>query len=955
MHKTLDNDAFDPIHLDIAFHRLQPEMLLQTIRQSMDPVRKSVYENASGNQIQTPGYVDASSSRWAEKTYVHYALANSGRYRTDDEVRLMSSHFTQRTKHEGRDDSVFEILRRYAQRLLTTDGAEPLCRYERVLRWRKLTLSLGQDLFTTAYLAAEDIKHNRVRHNFVWPAIINTDNKRLGQIIAQGVSENHFHLTGSTRMLSLSWVCMMNHPKRIYTFFQDKTVAEHFSERLNLAISGNPNEQLMPWDKLVLLAAYLRAILFMRCLGLKEKAQVEKCFFRYFDTTPIQSPYVTALVGQLRHSYGAQIPQQNGRAKVLDYVLTIDLEACFKSHNRLLAGERHFLYLCFRKCFTCDFSDIEKDLFYLYLLIHNQFRSEMIQVNERVGFQNFARYQDRKGFFWESMPEYWDESIRLAVNATLQNGAVRALEARMCPAKSPGEQMARIISTDRSYGFAETGKSLNQKQMDILTDSPLFYVLHFPKNRKEICKVSTSSERVSAMAYPRNSKVRRDTEIQAKSLAKALENSPYLRKRIRGIDACSNEIGCRPETFATAFRFLRCGIPCNNNILNSAQDNEVHLGATYHAGEDFLDIIDGLRAIDEAFLFLELRRGDRLGHALALGVKPADYYRLKKGNLVLQQQDLLDNLIWLLYRTLEYGVDMPLSIREKLELDAKELMHYIGYDTTLYTLANYYQSWQLRGDHPRLYSGKPRCDHYIDCYDRVSCDTCPNRRTTQGFYSFGYIQKGRFENFYEQKDQKLKRYRQDEKIRTLCWLYHFDPDIKKKGCEVISYKINPNIIPVIESLQNQMQHCLMTNGISIECNPSSNVLIGSFQKYRDHPMFRFNRHGIRVPQWEHEPSAGLCVSINTDDQGVFDTSLESEYAYVARSLERELDDEGQRLNSNDAIYAYLDHIRRLGNSQTFHHKNKDLFFSKEQEYQSFVERLCSEGDTYLEKNLNNLN
>ena len=79
---------------------------------------------------------------------------------------------------------------------------------------------------------------------------------------------------------------------------------------------------------------------------------------------------------------------------------------------------------------------------------------------------------------------------------------------------------------------------------------------------------------------------------------------------------------------------------------------------------------------------------------------------------------------------------------------------------------------------------------------------------------------------------------------------------------------------------------------------------------------------------------------------MFDTSLESEYAYVARCMEQELDENGERINSNDSIYAYLDHIRILGNTQTFHYKGSEIFFSKTNEYQSFRNHLLHLGDYY---------
>ena len=71
--------------------------------------------------------------------------------------------------------------------------------------------------------------------------------------------------------------------------------------------------------------------------------------------------------------------------------------------------------------------------------------------------------------------------------------------------------------------------------------------------------------------------------------------------------------------FAHAFRYLR---------------EFGGLGRTYHVGEDFYDLIDGLRAIDEAITFFELGKNDRLGHALALGVNPYDYYNHRRYNIV---------------------------------------------------------------------------------------------------------------------------------------------------------------------------------------------------------------------------------------------------------------------------------------------------------------------------------
>ena len=58
--------------------------------------------------------------------------------------------------------------------------------------------------------------------------------------------------------------------------------------------------------------------------------------------------------------------------------------------------------------------------------------------------------------------------------------------------------------------------------------------------------------------------------------------------------------------------------------------------------------------------------------------------------------------------------------------------------------------------------------------------------------------------------------------------------------------------------------------IAIETNPSSNVKIGPIDGYIDHPIFRFMANGINV-------------SINTDDKGIFATSLSNEYSLIANA------------------------------------------------------------------------
>ena len=151
----------------------------------------------------------------------------------------------------------------------------------------------------------------------------------------------------------------------------------------------------------------------------------------------------------------------------------------------------------------------------------------------------------------------------------------------------------------------------------------------------------------------------------------------------------------------------------------------------------------------------------------------------------------------------------------------------------------------------------------------------------------------------------------------LNYLYQFDDRVRREGVRKIKVEITSEYVRAVEAIQLKMRYRVAQRGISIETNPTSNVLIGSFRKYEKHPILTFNNRGLPVTEKEEAECAQLQISINTDDCGVFYTDLETEYALLAHSVEQLEDEEGQpRFKKND-ILTWLDHIRIMGNDQTF--------------------------------------
>lgn len=114
-------------------------------------------------------------------------------------------------------------------------------------------------------------------------------------------------------------------------------------------------------------------------------------------------------------------------------------------------------------------------------------------------------------------------------------------------------------------------------------------------------------------------------------------------------------------------------------------------------------------------------------------------------------------------------------------------------------------------------------------------------------------------------------------------------------------------------MQKRMMQHIAKIGISIETNPTSNVMIAGLKGYGHHPILSFFNKGLTGRAEDEEDCAQLHVSTNTDDAGVFATSLRNEYSLMASSLERMKDKEGRFYYKKDRVYDWLDRIREMEN------------------------------------------
>ena len=357
-----------------------------------------------------------------------------------------------------------------------------------------------------------------------------------------------------------------------------------------------------------------------------------------------------------------------------------------------------------------------------------------------------------------------------------------------------------------------------------------------------------------------------------------------LSKLITTIDVAGDENRTPPEVFAPTIKFLRRDLKKLDEFkfkivegLNGKSFLENHrLRLSIHAGEDFNHIVSGMRKIDESIEFYKMREYDRIGHALAIGIDPKMWaYRNK--NIVLTKQEALDNLVWMYFKAIKIADYLPSANRLKEEFlgKIKKLSREI-YDEE-YDVCDLYEAWKLR-------------------------EYCPIYFDEAGISE--YIKVARFSGDREKLKSAIEIYKK----------YHFDKGVIKKGEEILElkeYNLFENEFEFYEALQDYMIEKLARKKIFIETNPTSNIYIGFFEKYEEHPIFKwnplhyedlqkggkYNKFGIRNTR------AKVCV--NTDDPMVMPTTIYNEFVALENAARK-------HIKSEDTIRKWIHAIRKQG-------------------------------------------
>ena len=832
-----------------------------------------------------------------------------------------------------REINVFAVLEALVRKLLTMRNGTVVCRYEHILHWRSLVQSIGEDLPVSAMHVIQDMALGHSPTSFTWSCVTEHDNVRLNQMLQRGYSEHHMHLYASVPYFQISWINLMNQiDNTTYSRNLQRIAKQEWNLSLKslreqevLDISDGQYEACVFGDDSIVThhrqAALIRLYLFSRLTG-ATLHQVSSGNSQSSDQKPFDSildkHYVFSLLRNTRDLY-LESPRIQS---IIDSFQRLDDHIPDYAAQQLpwpiragqegqipFASERWFLYSVLHDIFQINpvLSRAERNLFFIYLLIKIKIRAAMVQVNSHVGFDNFQKIQRRKTYFRHTLSPGRQAMQQAVLNPLRQDPHFREIEVRVSPAQTMNDLCSGLCELESA---AEGNSELRERY---------YYVLHFFK--RSDTSLSRKSHDDIGSEY-RHFAFRKQLERRARAIYDLRRHSPLLSSRVRGIDACSQEIGCRPENFAYVFRVL------GNDTCTLHFPTEIRvlpkLHKTYHVGEDFLDLADGLRAIDEAIHFLNLSSGDRLGHALALCIPAADWYAAKKNQISLPAQDYLDNVAWLYGAVYRYRLEnQALFLRFlRTEFDRCFRMIYqnaiqessldqIAEDAEIayrgksfasnyvkhrwsFSIEDYIHSWMLRGDHPELYESG---------YFQLPSTTqemllWESQKRNSAFPIHG-------------------EYRYIPECSMLYYLYHYNLTVKRRGALHETVQIDPYFVQGVQAVQYALQRDVAEMGISVESNPTSNTKIGTFRFYWDHPALALYNKGLVHTPEELHACPQIPISINTDDSGVFFTSLKNEYAVFARALELLKDEKGRPLYQSWEILDWLDHVRISGNEQSF--------------------------------------
>lgn len=734
--------------------------------------------------------------------------------------------------------------------------------FDKIELWNHISRSMTPDLFIAASYINFNVDDMNCFYNV--PNLIYLDDMLMRKVLNKGVAETHIHANAgiSYQHLWKNNVSLHNAEGKdsnlwYCTFFR------LFSA---IYIESNTNQT------------------FDRFLTSSDSNDIDSSLFMPYisdtDTSYIPDDIkLSDLINNLKRHYNFQ--KEN-----FDDVLFNTIYAEYSGRNT--SSELIWLYRIM-KFLRESYDPLLCNCFIRYIRLKNNYFKDKIQQTLIGGLDFFQRFYDDATSIPKLETETEEEHLFYRYKSLFEEqcrtGNLKVLEIKVKP-KIISSSLTNITSTEvmqnetlkqvktiiRAYKSYIEETAVLQGENTGFNFPKLGIIYHFIKqNRPDNfsgvnCIVNKTSDFLDCFDY----NTLRITDMKfIDALNGLIKKYPLLSDYIVGLDAASIENATEPWVFAPVFckaRTHRYVIPYSPQKRGPIQN----IGFTYHVGEDFRHIISGLRHIDEVLTHFKYRSGDRLGHAIALGI---DIDKLVSGNNVvaLPVMEYLENLLWIweISKSNHYD-NAPTNLELKILEVAKKIYQGNLKNIDVYTLSEVYKSkFKLL---QKEYADK------LDCGSECRLIKILNKEIDWSYETL------------------------------LC--SHFCPCFFEIYNAPVFVKISVEDVLFYKEIQRNLIHKVEKMGVYVETNPSSNLTVGDIKSIFEHPILRLNNKGLSI-----NDEACAMVSINSDDPIVFSTFVDNEISYIYYAL----------LNAGctrEEALTWIDKIRVQGIESSFIKHNK---------------------------------
>lgn len=476
---------------------------------------------------------------------------------------------------------------------------------------------------------------------------------------------------------------------------------------------------------------------------------------------------------------------------------------------------------------TLDGAGLFARCFWQYQRVRGVFHRFLTQEPGTAGLDWFARHYHRIAAFSRRIDPVLP-ALALRHDAAGLNLA--AFEARVAPTDS------KWTMRDMVRWFAQGARAIPLERRP-----EVGLVLHF---LREMCASTGALHADPMTAGCRYRSWYQAQRTRVRAIGGLLEACPEMLVVVRGLDVASLELAVPTWAIAPLIREARdLSRKASARLALARPEWDVPpFRVTAHAGEDFRRLSDGLRRVHEFVRFGVVARGDRIGHAIALGFSPELWVR-RFGRLAQPRAERLDDLLWELDC---YGHDrLPTEVSrvEVVRTEAARLARDIYAP-------------------PGSSTPPPSLDALMEVRAMLHGDPGMELLSADGGAPLPPRQRG--------------------DARALLERYCCDPGVYSRGVVPIEIETTPSEVAMLTAMQSYLRDLLGRLEITIESNPSSNLLIGNFLDLDEHPAFQLQPLPGREPPGHHP----VLLSINTDDPVTFATRLADEYAHIYLAMLR---------------------------------------------------------------------